>query len=289
MIEVAQQIYKKLQDEISRKIFLSRMEYNITGNIKALRRLYDCIGLSKSILDKMICGNRVVVFGAGAYGRRLVELYPECSWAAFCDNNYKLQGRKELGLPIISMKDLKKYYADALVVISPCYCWEKIKNQCLAEKIKNDFLVLREIIDNVVGVQYFNCPSLKPRKEEIFVDAGVLDGLSTIDFLKWAGKAYKYSYLFEPNKYVIEQIKNNLQSIEYKLIDKGLWHKETSLNFLEGAGDNIGGFSVTEEINSGGSMVEVTTLDKELMGVPVTFIKMDIEGSEYNALLGGKI
>jgi hypothetical protein len=40
--------------------------------------------------------------------------------------------------------------------------------------------------------------------------------------------------------------------------------------------------------SEGGEEVQVTTIDKELQGKKVTFIKMDIEGSELEALRGAK-
>lgn len=287
MINTAQRIYQNLQDDVSRTIFISRLEYNITGDFKKLKPAYDCIGITQRILDILKWKKSVVIFGAGAYGQRLLTLYPEIKWEAFCDNDNQLWGGESLGLPIISLKELKESYKESVIVISPCYSWELIEEQLRSEKIKNEYVILRKIIDDAVGVQYFSCPFIKPIGEEIFVDAGVLDGLSTIDFKLWAGKNYKCSYLFEPQKDVISDIESNLKNIDYNLIDKGLWNKKTDLYFRAGTEDNPGGFALTE-IENTGEKISVTTLDDEMMDVPVTFIKMDIEGSEYKALLGGE-
>lgn len=251
------------------------------------KKIFDCIGLSSCILEKLNCDKRIVVFGAGAHGSRLVELFSECNWVAFCDSNHQLWGTEKNGLPIISVDEMKRSYSDALVVISPRYCWDMIKKQFEMEQVNNEYFCLGELIDSVLGVQYFDCPELKREEKEIFVDAGVLDGLSTLDFKDWAGEHYDYAYLFEPNKDVQKTILSNLGSLNYKLINKGIWDKETSLYFETGVGANIGGFAVTEEENSG-EKIPVTTLDNELLDIPVTFIKMDIEGSEYNALIGGE-
>ena len=80
MMEIVQKIYRNLSDEVSRKIFISRLEYSITGDIKKLKAIYDCIGLSERILERVNCGSSIVIFGAGAYGKRLVTLYPEVKW-----------------------------------------------------------------------------------------------------------------------------------------------------------------------------------------------------------------
>ena len=201
-------------------------------------------------------------------------------------------GGKKHNLPIISLDELKRYYADAVIVISPRYCWREIKESIIANELNNEILCFSDLLDEIVGVQYFSCPGLHHEKNEIFVDAGVLDGYTTRDFAQWAGEDYEFAYLFEPNPKVHELIaqnlsKNNLSLDNYRLINKGLWKNDADLCFTEGAEGNVGGFSVFEGGKSCNT-VPMTTLDKELIDVPVTFIKMDIEGAEYNALVGGK-
>ena len=99
MIHMAQHIYAQLQDDISREIFMARLEYSITREIRSLKRIFDAIGLSSRILNKMNCGKRLILFGAGVYGDRLVDLYPEISWAAFTDNNSQLWGVRSITFP----------------------------------------------------------------------------------------------------------------------------------------------------------------------------------------------
>lgn len=44
----------------------------------------------------------------------------------------------------------------------------------------------------------------------------------------------------------------------------------------------------TSAIGEGTATIETTTLDKVFAVKPITFIKMDVEGAEYNALLGSR-
>jgi len=68
--------------------------------------------------------------------------------------------------------------------------------------------------------------------------------------------------------------------IEYELIAKGLWSKKEKLKLrMDGTASFI--------TNDGNIKIEVDSID-HLVKEPVTFIKMDIEGSEYQALLGAK-
>lgn len=67
------------------------------------------------------------------------------------------------------------------------------------------------------------------------------------------------------------------------LIQKGLWNEDAVLNFES----NANALSrITEDKK--GEAVEVTSIDKCLKGEKVTFIKLDIEGAEINALRGAE-
>lgn len=65
---------------------------------------------------------------------------------------------------------------------------------------------------------------------------------------------------------------------------KGLWDKEGSLSFASNEGGSSGQFS-----ENGAYVMEVTSLDSVLHDEEITFLKMDIEGSELNALKGAKL
>ncbi len=75
------------------------------------------------------------------------------------------------------------------------------------------------------------------------------------------------------------------------VVRAGVWDKRTVLTLSEDLGDNSGGNSFVVPLPHGGSLagIPVAPLDdivSELHLVQVDFIKMDIEGSEQNALRG---
>jgi len=126
-----------------------------------------------------------------------------------------------------------------------------------------------------------------------------LDGETTLNFAKWAGKTYKGAYIFEPEEKQAHFCEENTKGLSnVKVFSKGLWDKEATLEFL-----SININDATELVckeskdsyvaaNLEGDEVfscRVTSLDEQLKEVgadKVTFIKMDIEGSEYNAIKG---
>ena len=92
---------------------------------------------------------------------------------------------------------------------------------------------------------------------------------------------------FEANTNSIYNCQDTFKRCKLKgeIINKGLWNKKDILCFetrgtVPSAGANIN--------KDGEETIETIQLDDVLQGKKVTLIKMDIEGSEYNALLGSE-
>jgi len=117
------------------------------------------------------------------------------------------------------------------------------------------------------------------------VDAGSLDGMSSVGFANWCSSSKrKFVYVFEPDRKNIAKCHSTLSktNIPYQIVPKGLWNKEAVLRFSARGDGNSTIDSAGEE------MIEVIDMDRELVEKKVTFIKMDIEGAELNALRGAK-
>lgn len=131
--------------------------------------------------------------------------------------------------------------------------------------------------------------------EEIFIDCGAYDGDSIKSFIQAVDGKYDEIYAFEPDEENCEKLKNNLQGENICCIQKGAWNEETVLSFTSGnttaSSFNEYDGNMTDLIEKNGAYVEVpvTTIDNVLNGKKVSFIKMDIEGSELNALKGASL
>ncbi|MGH0601553.1 FkbM family methyltransferase [Bacillus mycoides] len=131
--------------------------------------------------------------------------------------------------------------------------------------------------------QYFESDIIVLSEEEVFVDGGAFTGDTLEMFLEQTGGKYKRIYAFEPEELKHKQFLDKFaQSTNIELIPCGLWSQKDQLLF------NAKG-SVASGISANGNIeIPVISVDEVLQGEPVTFIKMDIEGAELEALKGAE-
>lgn len=130
------------------------------------------------------------------------------------------------------------------------------------------------------GEQYFVSGIFEPGKNEIFVDAGAYDGATMNEFINWTKGEFDKIYSFEMDKKNYEAICSRYQDKRIEIYPYGLWDKDGSMAYIPGD-------SSSRISDGGGEAAQVRALDHIVTG-PVSFIKMDIEGAEQQALLGAE-
>lgn len=118
--------------------------------------------------------------------------------------------------------------------------------------------------------------------QETFVDAGGFDGATTELFCSKYPK-YKRVFFFEPSHRNMRRARKRLKgSRDIVFHTEGLSNTSGILSF-----DSDSGPASAIKTTDSSSAIKVTTLD-EMIREPVSFVKMDLEGWELNALKGSK-
>jgi FkbM family methyltransferase len=136
---------------------------------------------------------------------------------------------------------------------------------------------------------------------EVFVDGGAADGSTVLEFCRITGGNYKRIVCFEPAKLTFDLLQTTVKNLEnVETVNKALYSRNAILKFKDYGidewnavdnyfmGHNWNGPDKAYRI----SEIQATTLDDFFADVPVadcpTVIKLDIEGSEKEAILGMK-
>lgn len=115
-----------------------------------------------------------------------------------------------------------------------------------------------------------------------FMDCGSFDGDTIRGFIDYVG-TYGKIFAIEASKKnfaMLQEKTKSLVNIEYHNV--GIWREKGNLHFADGDANN------SFASDQGNAILSVDSIDDILAGRPVSFIKMDIEGVEYDALLGAE-
>jgi FkbM family methyltransferase len=146
-----------------------------------------------------------------------------------------------------------------------------------------------EINDIKKCPQYFDPSIVKVGKDEVFVDMGAFIGdteLIYIDFIRSNGGSIKAIYGYEPDENTYAKAVENMKPYDFANIKNvGVGSKSEEVCFET----QIGGRStvVTSKDGSNVETARLVAIDEDIKE-KVTFIKMDLEGYEAEALKGSK-
>lgn len=289
--KIIKNIYLHLQDNASKQIFESRLMYSLTDDYNFVAQVIESLP-QKKIVDELMekagqVSGQLIVYGAGNDFTLLHRLYPEFSFVCLCDRDMRKQQNGWDGYRVISPEQLIADHPDDYVLITTTGFHKEIYDFLKENGIKEEHIInVGAVTGELYRQQYFDEAIMKVSENEIFVDGGCYDGSTSRLFAEWCGGNYRKIYAFEPDIENYERCKAlGKQFRDIELINKGLWSKASVLRF---AGDGSQGSRLVGEGAAGTVEVPVAAVDETTAGDMVTFIKLDVEGAELEALKGAQ-
>ena len=298
------EILSYLEDEQSRFIYQKRVEYNETGDFSAIKAIVERYlpklwdkpyypGMEAELPKLLEDKNNIVIFGSGMNGKsmpgylRAYGIMPVC----YADNAKDKWGTRIEGLEVKCPAEIDFRAVDA-VVITPFKqeIVDAIRKQLTELGAKEESLLnYKDFCSSVLEWDlYFDSDIIKLHEDEVFVDAGALNLETSLRFMEECRNSHVQNYkihAFEPDNVSYEKCMDMLKGMpdaDIKLYNAGLWGEDATL-FFEESGNAASRISKEET----GTSIKTVALDNCISG-PVTFIKMDIEGAELEALKGSR-
>lgn len=281
-------IKNALLDEESYKIFNARLGYTFTRNLENFERIvrdvnkeWRCLELEEKLQNQ---DGKLIIYGCGSDGIAIKKVLGLCHIPLFAWCDREKSGQKIDNINVLSVEECCENHQDAFIIIGS----RKYRDEMYDILVKQEFPI-NNIIKPRHGLLVANCGNqyfdvFSPVKDEIFIDAGSYDGDTLLEYIKWSGKNHKKAYCMELQSDMVEKIKHKIEVNDIPNIcieNKAAWSKTEDLYFVENdAGSGVRG--------AGKTYIKAIDIDSMVGDDKVTFIKMDIEGAELEALAGAQ-
>lgn len=288
-LETIIEIYKNLEDEQSKYIFKNRLLYSISGEAKYIKNIVNTTDYGKKFAKIFQTNEDVYIFGAGIWGKEIIKIWGDNIKGVLDNNIYKI-GEKINEIKIYNPKEVIDDSFKGKVVIATRKYYREVLDQLLKMGLKKEQIVnIDNWISQAEDDQYFSLKELYHVNDEVFVDVGSLDAKTSVQFSKWSGK-FKKIYCIEPDKENIKKcicnISENRLDDKTQMVKSGAWSVDGEL-YINSLGNGMSCVE-TENNSINCDKIKVNRLDTILKNEKVTYIKMDIEGAELEALYGAK-
>ena len=259
------------------------------------------------------CGMPLVLYGMGNGADAILdhmEAEGLTAAALFASDEF-VRGQSFRGFTVEHYADIKARLGDFAVVIAPhlpLYAGSEAVDVAwlnkYATRLQNVYDKLaddesRRVFANVLNYKLSGKPQYlwqceTDRREDLrqlfafaddesYLDLGAYDGDTVREFLALTGGKYARITAVEADRRNYRKLWAKTEGLaNLRTVEAAVWDEDTVLEFSDSGGRQ------STLINAHKRQVQALKMDSLLGGEPVTYIKMDVEGAEKQALLGLK-
>jgi len=149
-------------------------------------------------------------------------------------------------------------------------------------RMLGDFNAMPDPVEHTI---YFPKELCALSDREVFVDCGAYDGDSIQSFLEESKHTFTHIYGFEPDPANFAKLQERISHLPKR---DSISVQRAAVGASAGVVTFSGEGSEASRVGTGEMQVDCVVLDEILDGTQPTYIKMDIEGSELDALTGAR-
>lgn len=149
----------------------------------------------------------------------------------------------------------------------------------LTSRLNNNWDYIEKYVDDSGNIPAF----MNLTKNEIVIDCGAYTGDTLLSYIDKIGEFEEY-YAWEPDNENYNKLRENSEylNLNIKILKLGAWKNKDTLYFHEN-GDQS--YITNDQISGDATEIQVDSIDNICQN-KATYIKMDIEGAEHEALQG---
>jgi FkbM family methyltransferase len=280
-------VYTNLQDKESREIFKAHYFWddpsrwnNWNKHLIFLRALFRANHFTNSHLSKGFW-----ILGADNDCAKWLIILARLGIKGFIElDNDRAIGKTAFGFPVISVSQyLNRYkFEDSKIVMGN-------EDYDRYHKFLDAGIIADDVLHTWKSEQYFDL--FKPENNEVFLDCGAQEGNTLRYYFDWlySHNCKGTAIAFEASKgedFETLKLRSEVDNIE--IVNKALWNESNKKLSFGNPSGSMGASRINDEYIE--YEVETITLDDYFKDREenITYIKMDIEGAELEALRGAK-
>jgi FkbM family methyltransferase len=192
-------------------------------------------------------------------------------------------------LPHCMIDEPRKVQEQADLVRRACALWADDASRCeyLAQLRWRLYADFDGLSDPAPHAEYFPSDLVAVQPDEVFVDCGAYNGDTIESFLRQSGSCFREIVAFEPDPANYLKLQANVSRLPTGVRGRIVTHR-AALGPRNGRVPFLATGTEGSAVGSGELEVDSVALDETLENKHPTYIKMDVEGAELDALAGAR-